>query len=83
MRPALAVVALAVAMIELTLPRSLMPEIGGAQLQTASGSATVEAAIDLTAITMRADEEHPPTAWRATKALPEKQLNLSRHRATN
>ena len=80
-RLAPAVTALAVAMIELAFLRLLMPEIGGTQLQTASPFAAVGAAVDLTAITMRADEEHPPTAWRTAKALPEKQLNLSQHRA--
>ena len=80
-RLAPAVMALAVAMIELTFLGLLMPEIGGAQLQTASLFAAAGAAVDLATITMRADEEHPPTAWRTAKALPEKQLNLSKHRA--
>jgi hypothetical protein len=68
--------------IEAAFFRSLMPEIGGAQLQAASQVAAVRATVDLAAITMRADEEHPPTAWRTAKALSEKQLNLSQHRST-
>jgi len=77
-----AVSALTIAMIEAAFLRSLMPEIGSAQLQAASQVAAVRATVDLATITMRADEEHPPTAWRTAKALSEKQLNLSQHRST-
>jgi hypothetical protein len=80
-RLAPAVIALAVAMIELTFLRLLMPEIGGAQLQAASRFAALGTAVDLATITMRADEEHPPTAWGTAKALPEKKLNFGQHQS--
>jgi hypothetical protein len=76
-----AVSALTIAMIKAAFLRSLMPEIGGAQLQTTSRIATTGTAIDLAAITMRTDEEHPPTAWSPAKALPEKQFHIRQHRS--
>jgi hypothetical protein len=71
---------LTVAVIEAAFLRLLMPEIGGAHLQTASCIATTGTAVDLAAITMRADEEHQPAAWSPAKALPEKQFHVRQHR---
>jgi hypothetical protein len=78
---ALAVSALTIAMIEAAFLRSLMPEIGGAQLQTTSHIATTRATVDLAAITMRTDEEHPSAASGSAKALPEKQFHIRQHRS--
>jgi len=64
-------------MIKATFFRLLMPEVGGAALQAASRVAASGTAVDLAPITTRADEEHPPTARSATKALPEKKRSLS------
>jgi hypothetical protein len=68
-------------MIEATFLRLLMPEIGGAALPAASRLATNRIAVDLAPVTTRADEEHASTAWSTAKALPEKKLDLSQHRA--
>jgi hypothetical protein len=76
-----AVSALTIAMIEAAVLWLLMPEISGAQLQTASRIATTGTAVNLAAITMRADEEHQPTAWSPAKALPEKQFHIRQHRS--
>jgi hypothetical protein len=72
---------LTVAVIEAAFLRLLMPEIGGAQLQTASCIAATGAAVDLAVITMRADEEHQPTTWSPAKALPEQQFHIRQHQS--
>jgi hypothetical protein len=76
-----AVIALAIAVIETAFLRSLMPEIGGAPLPTASRIATTRTTVDLAAIAMRADEEHPPAVRSPAKALPEKQFLVRQHRS--
>lgn len=76
---ALPVSALPVTMIEPAFGGLLMAAVGGAALQPAGTCATGATAINLAALTGRADEEDPAAARRATGALPVRSRTNRRH----
>ena len=74
-----AVDALAIAVIESSFFGLLVTAIGLAQLKPAGLLATGIAAIDLSPLTLRADEKENAATRRAAKALPEWSVTLIRH----
>lgn len=76
---ALPISGLAVDVIEATFFGLLMAAIGDAVFNATGEFATEDAAVDLSPITMWADEEHNATARRRTKALPKSSLTDIRH----
>jgi len=72
-------VPLPVAVIEPSLPAPLMSAIGAALLLATGGLAARQAAIAMSAITMRADEEDCATVGAGTKSLPENHFAMCRH----
>jgi hypothetical protein len=76
----LAVVALAIAMVEAPFGTLLMAAVGFTALSAAGFLAATEAAITLAAIAVRAEIEHRPTGRKVTNALAENCGTSSRHR---
>jgi hypothetical protein len=69
--PSLAVLALPVAMIEPPFLALLVPAVGTPPLTPAAKLTALRAAIAVSAITMRADEESRVTLWSEANSLPQ------------
>jgi len=69
--PSFAVLALPVAMIEPPFRALLVPPVGTPPLTTACELAALRAAITVSAIAVRADEENRETPWSKTNPLPQ------------
>jgi hypothetical protein len=69
--PSLAVLALPVAMIEPPFQALLVPPVGTPPLTPACELAALRAAITVSAITVRADEESHVTLWSEANSLPQ------------
>jgi hypothetical protein len=79
--PSFAVVALPVAMIEPSFRALLVPPVGTSPLMPACELAALRAAITVSAITVRADEEGRVTPFTQTDSLPENRLAVNRRHA--
>ena len=78
-RPALPVLALAVAMIEPAFGAALVALVGGPMLAPARIAAANRAAIALAAITVRADEEQGRASTAHTQPCAENCFAMNRH----
>jgi hypothetical protein len=76
---ALAVLPLTVAMIEPSFRTLLVPAVGGPSLMLAGLRAAGEAAITLSAITVRAEEKYGVTFAAQTNPEPKNRFALHRH----
>jgi hypothetical protein len=75
----MAVLALPVAVIESALRALLVAAIGGTTLLTTGGSAAGNAAVAVSAIAMRAHEEHSLAVSIYTNPLPQNRFAVRRH----
>jgi hypothetical protein len=80
--PSLAVLALAVAMIEPPFRTLLVPPVGTPPLTLAGELAALRAAIAVSAITVRADEESRVTLLAQANSLPENCFAMNRRHAS-
>jgi hypothetical protein len=69
--PAFTVLSLPVAVIQPSFQAVLVPSVGAPPLTLAGLLATLRAAVTVSAITVRADEENRVTLWAQANALPQ------------